>query len=268
MKPIYQILSISGTDPSGGAGMQADLKTFAALGAYGASVITAVVAQNTLGIQKIFSVSEECIKYQINSIINDLKIDAIKIGMILTSDIIYIISEILKKFSIPWVVLDPVIFAKDGSRLLNEESEDVLKNILIPLASIITPNLLEAGLLLGSSTACNEQEMKIQGKALLKYGCKYVLMKGGHLNTKNSPDWLISKNAEIRFNSTRIATNNTHGTGCTLSAALAALRPKCNSWEVTVKLAKNWLYGAILNADQLNIGSGKGPLNHFYEIWQ
>lgn len=268
MRKIHQILSISGTDPSGGAGMQADLKTFSALGAYGASIITSLVSQNTLGVQKIFSVSEECIISQIDSVINDLKIDAIKIGMILKPSVIRTIFEKIKNCFTPWIILDPVIFAKDGSRLLKKESEDLLKNILIPCASIITPNLLEAGLLLGTSVAHNEEQMKKQGRSLLQYGCKAVLIKGGHLNTRNSPDWLISKESEVRFNTDRILTKNTHGTGCTLSAALAALRPKCKNWETTIKLAKKWLTGAILNANKLQVGHGNGPVHHFYKIWK
>lgn len=268
MAKIHQILSISGTDPSGGAGMQADLKTFSALGVYGASVVTALVSQNTLGVQKVFSVSEKCIISQIDSVISDLKISAIKIGMILKSSIIHIISEKLQNCLVPWIILDPVIFAKDGSRLLNQEAENLLKHTLIPHVSIITPNLLEAGLLLSRPTACNEKQMQDQGRSLLKYGCKSVLIKGGHLNAKNSPDWFISKENEIRFNTNRILTKNTHGTGCTLSAALAALRPKCKNWETTIRLAKKWLTGAILHANQLKIGHGNGPVHHFYKIWK
>ncbi len=260
-------LSIAGTDPSGGAGIQADLKTFSALGAYGASVITALVAQNTQGVQSVYRIDAEFVGAQIDSVLSDVRIDSVKIGMLAESAIITVVADRLKIAMLPWVVLDTVMLAKSGDPLLSPSAVVTLRQCLLPQVSLITPNLPEAAALLDCSIARNEQEMCVQGRALREIGCQAVLMKGGHLSTVESPDWLFTPEGEQRFTSPRINTQNTHGTGCTLSAALAALRPRHDSWVATVDEAKRWLQGALSQADSLEVGKGIGPVHHFWRWW-
>ncbi|ABF13883.1 bifunctional hydroxymethylpyrimidine kinase/phosphomethylpyrimidine kinase [Candidatus Palibaumannia cicadellinicola] len=267
MKKINNILSIAGTDPSSGAGIQADLKTFSALGTYGASVITCIIAQNTYGIQAIYPLSGDCVTEQLNSVFNDIQIDSVKIGLLCQATTIRVVSALLENHSIPWIVLDTVMKAKSGDQLLAKDDIKILQNKLLPLASIITPNLPEAAVLLGCKLAKNEDQMCLQGRQLLNYGCKAVLMKGGHLISIDSPDWLVTSEQEVRFTSPRVQTKNTHGTGCTFSAAIAALRPRYDNWKQTIEVAKNWLQKAILHADKLHVGQGKGPIHHFYKWW-
>ncbi|BAC24464.1 thiD [Wigglesworthia glossinidia endosymbiont of Glossina brevipalpis] len=269
MKKIYKILSIAGTDPTCGAGIQCDLKTFSALGAYGLTVITSLVSQNTKGVQSIYKLPINVIKSQINSVFSDVKIDSIKIGMLYDSAIIETIYKEIKKYYIPWIILDPVMSSKDGSCLLKKRSINKIKKLLFPISSIVTPNLKESSLILNCSIAKNESQLKEQGKAILEYGCNMVLMKGGHLkNNKESSDWLISKNKEIKFKGVRINTKNTHGTGCSLSSAIAALMPKFCNWEETIKKSKSWLEMSIYKSNKLNIGKGIGPIHHFYNLWK
>ncbi|WP_241610105.1 bifunctional hydroxymethylpyrimidine kinase/phosphomethylpyrimidine kinase [Rosenbergiella epipactidis] len=263
----YNILTIAGTDPSGGAGIHADLKTFSALGGYGASVITALVAQNTCGVQGIFPVTAEFVRQQLDSVLTDLDIASVKMGMLHHQGIIEQVAAGLQHSSIPWRVLDTVMLAKSGDPLLDPEAIRCLCEVLIPEVSIITPNIPEAAALLGCQPAENEAQMREQGEKLLTLGCEAVLMKGGHLQTAESPDWLMTTTCEQRFSQPRIATHNTHGTGCTLSAALAALRPHFTDWAKTTWQAKQWLQGAIAHADELNVGQGHGPVHHFYQQW-
>lgn len=260
-------LTIAGTDPSGGAGIQADLKTFSALGAYGASVITALVAQNTHGVQSVCRVEPDFVVAQLASVLSDVRIDSVKIGMLSESDIVQVVADRLQSASIPWVVLDTVMLAKSGDPLLSPQAVDTLRQQLLPRVSLITPNLPEAAALLECAMACNEDEMCSQGRKLLELGCQAVLIKGGHLSDDESPDWLFTREYEQRFTAPRIATQNTHGTGCTLSAALAALRPRHANWLTTVQAAKQWLQGALEQADSLEVGSGHGPVHHFYRWW-
>jgi len=263
----YNILTIAGTDPSGGAGIHADLKTFSALGGYGTSVITALVAQNTCGVQAVFPVSAEFVGQQLASVLNDVQIASVKLGMLHRQEIIEQVAEQLQAAQIPWRVLDTVMLAKSGDPLLDPDAIRCLCEVLIPKVSIITPNIPEAAALLGCAPAENEGQMREQGEQLLALGCEAVLMKGGHLQAAESPDWLITASGHQRFSHPRIATRNTHGTGCTLSAALAALRPQCSNWEDTTARAKQWLQGAIAHADDLNVGQGHGPVHHFYQYW-
>lgn len=260
-------LTIAGTDPSGGAGIQADLKTFSALGAYGASVITALVAQNTRGVQSVLNIDPAFVGAQLDSVFSDLRIDTIKIGMMANEAVINQVADSLSDRPGGWLVLDTVMLAKSGDPLLAPEAIDALRRRLLPLASVITPNLPEAAALLQCAVAGDEQSMLLQGRKLLEYGCQAVLMKGGHLSDKESPDWLLSADGEWRFSAERIATKNTHGTGCTLSSALAALRPRHDSWPATVQAAKSWLQGALQQADSLEVGRGIGPVHHFYQWW-
>lgn len=263
----YNLLTIAGTDPSGGAGIQADLKTFSALGGYGASVITALVAQNTCGVQAVYPISAEFVGQQLTSVLDDLEIASVKIGMLYDQSIIEQVASSLRRADMPWRVLDTVMLAKSGDPLLDPDAIACLCEVLIPEVSIITPNLPEAAALLGCHLAENEQQMREQGEQLLALGCEAVLMKGGHLSAQESPDWLITPNGHQRFTTPRIATKNTHGTGCSLSAALAALRPHTANWQQATAQAKRWLQGAIAAADSLNVGHGHGPVHHFYQHW-
>ncbi len=260
-------LTIAGTDPSGGAGIQADLKTFSALGAYGATVITALVAQNTQGVQSVYRIEPDFVAAQLDSVFSDLRIDTVKIGMLAETDIVEAVAERLAHYRVGNVVLDTVMLAKSGDQLLSSSAVATLRTRLLPHVALITPNLPEAAALLGTSHARNEREMHQQGEALLALGCEAVLMKGGHLDDPESPDWLFTRTGATRFTAPRIATKNTHGTGCTLSAALAALRPRHENWADTVMEAKAWLSKALAAADSLEVGQGIGPVHHFHAWW-
>ena len=260
-------LTIAGTDPSGGAGIQADLKTFSALGAYGCSVITALVAQNTRGVQSVYRIDPDFVAAQLDSVFSDVRIDTTKIGMLAEADIVEAVAERLKHYQIKNVVLDTVMLAKSGDPLLSASAVDTLRKKLLPQVALITPNLPEAAALLDASHAQNEREMKEQGNALLAMGCSAVLMKGGHLDDAESPDWLFTRDGAQRFTAPRVQTKNTHGTGCTLSAALAALRPRNANWADTVQEAKIWLSCALAKADSLEVGHGIGPVHHFHAWW-
>ncbi|SQI36978.1 Hydroxymethylpyrimidine/phosphomethylpyrimidine kinase [Leminorella richardii] len=260
-------LTIAGTDPSGGAGIQADLKTFSALGAYGTSVMTALVAQNTMGVQSVYRIEPSFVSAQLDSVLSDVRIDSAKIGMLAESDIVHTVADALERYTIPHVVLDTVMVAKSGDPLLAPEAVEAIRQRLLPIVSLITPNLPEAAALLECKVATSEQEMLTQGEALLAMGCRAVLMKGGHLSESESPDWLITAEGSTRFTAQRIVTKNTHGTGCTLSAALAALRPRHESWSQTVEAAKAYLQAALKAADTLEVGHGIGPVHHFHRWW-
>ena len=255
-------LTIAGTDPSGGAGIQADLKTFSALGAYGCSAITALVAQNTRGVQSVYRIEPDFVAAQLDSVFSDVRIDTTKIGMLAETDIVEAVADRVAN-----VVLDTVMLAKSGDPLLSASAVETLRQRLLPQVSLITPNLPEAAALLDAPHARNEREMLEQGRALLALGCGAVLMKGGHLDDAESPDWLFTREGEQRFTAPRVQTKNTHGTGCTLSAALAALRPRHADWAATVTEAKAWLSAALAQADSLEVGHGIGPVHHFHAWW-
>lgn len=261
------VLTIAGTDPSGGAGIQADLKTFSALGTYGTSVITGLTAQNTCGVQSLYNINPSFVTAQLDAVFSDLRIDSVKIGMLVNADVVEKVIERLQYYQPSFVVLDTVMFAKNGSQLLTQDAVDAIRRNMLSMVSIITPNLPEAAALLACRVAENEEEMLEQGRALMKMGCQAVLMKGGHLNQQESPDWLFITNKEQRFSAPRIITHHTHGTGCTLSAALAALRPGYNDWSTTVASAKDYLQQALLKAHLLDVGHGIGPLHHFHAWW-
>ncbi|WP_395675859.1 bifunctional hydroxymethylpyrimidine kinase/phosphomethylpyrimidine kinase [Enterobacter sp.] len=260
-------LTIAGTDPSGGAGIQADLKTFSALGAYGCSVITRWWHKIRAAYNRFIVLNPILSPHGSIRCFSDVRIDTTKIGMLAETDIVEAVAERLKRYQIQNVVLDTVMLAKSGDPLLSVSAVETLRQKLLPQVALITPNLPEAAALLNAPHARNEREMKEQGSALLAMGCGAVLMKGGHLDDAESPDWLFTRDGEVRFTAPRVQTKNTHGTGCTLSAALAALRPRHNSWADTVQEAKTWLSAALAKADTLEVGHGIGPVHHFHAWW-
>ncbi len=260
-------VTIAGSDSGGGAGIQADLKTFSALGVYGASVITALTAQNTRGVVAIHDVPAEFITAQIDAVFSDLKVAAVKIGMLSRPAAIEAVAAGLERWSQVNVVLDPVMVAASGDRLLAPAAIDVLKRILIPRALVLTPNLPEAAALLDAPLAETESEMRAQAEKLLALGPRTVLIKGGHASGPESVDLLVSPSATARLIAERIATTNTHGTGCTLSAAIAAGLAKGQRLAEAVSDAKAYVTEAIRAADELTISAGHGPVHHFHAWW-
>jgi hydroxymethylpyrimidine/phosphomethylpyrimidine kinase len=265
MTPIA--LTIAGSDSSGGAGIQADLKTFAALGVYGASVMTALTAQNTMGVTGIHQVPAEFITAQIDAVFSDLAVGAVKIGMVAQPASIDAIVAGLTRWSPKHVVLDPVMVATSGDRLLATEAVEALRTKLIPLASVITPNLPEAAALLDEPLALSEAAVASQGKRLLAMGCRAVLIKGGHGQGAESIDYLIAAGGASALAAPRIATRNTHGTGCSLSSAIAAGLAKGEAMETAVRNAKAWISAAIASADRFSVGHGHGPIHHFHRFY-
>lgn len=264
---IFTALSIAGSDPSGGAGIQADLKTFSANGVYGMSAITALTVQNTIGVGGTHLIPALFVSGQIKAIFDDIRVNAVKIGMIANTDIANAVSDALQEHKDTPIVLDPVMIAKGGHSLLEDDAVTALKERLLPLADVLTPNLPEAASLLGVDIATTRVEIEKQGKALLAFGPKAVLMKGGHLDGKESPDLLVTNSNSVWFEGNRIDTKNTHGTGCTLSSAITAEIAKGSSYEDAIRTAKLYVLNAILDADSLDIGSGHGPTHHFHALW-
>jgi hydroxymethylpyrimidine/phosphomethylpyrimidine kinase len=260
-------LTIAGSDSSGGAGIQADLKTFAALGVYGASVITALTAQNTRGVTGIHQVPAEFVTAQIDAVFGDLEVKAVKIGMVAQLATIDTIVAGLKRWSPGHVVLDPVMVATSGDRLLAADAVEALRTKLIPLASLLTPNLPEAAALLNEEVATSEAAIESQGRRLLALGCRAVLIKGGHGQGAESIDYLFGDDGVIALTAPRIATKNTHGTGCSLSSAIAAGLAKGDEMETAVRSAKAWVSAAIAAADRLGVGHGHGPIHHFHGLY-
>ena len=260
-------VTIAGSDSGGGAGIQADLKTFSALGVYGASVITALTAQNTRGVTGIHDVPPDFITAQIEAVFSDLAVNAVKIGMLSRPAAIETVAAGLDRYGQHTVVLDPVMVAASGDRLLAPEAIDVLRRVLIPRALVITPNLPEAAALLDAPIARNETEMREQGERLLALGPRAVLVKGGHGSGAESVDLLIEPTAFVRLAADRIATQNTHGTGCTLSSAIAAGLAKGLGLTEAVGAAKTYVTDALAAANRIKIGSGHGPTHHFHAWW-
>ena len=265
MTPIA--LTIAGSDSGGGAGIQADLKTFSALGVYGASVITALTAQNTKGVSAIHDVPADFVAAQIDAVFSDLDVATVKIGMVSQSAVIAAIAAGLERWRPRAVVLDPVMIAASGDRLLAPDAIDVLKRVLIPHALVLTPNLPEAAALLDAPIAATESDMRAQGERLLALGPRAVLVKGGHADGAESVDVLIEPAAFTRLAADRIATENTHGTGCTLSSAIAAGLAKGLALAEAVRAAKTYVTDALAAANRIKIGSGHGPVHHFQAWW-
>ena len=262
---VYNVLTIAGSDSGGGAGIQADLKAISARGCYGLSVITALTAQNTVSVDAIYPVAIDFIRAQCETVARDIRIDAIKVGMLGTVEVTEVVSAFLAKQSCP-IVVDPVMVAKSGDRLLHREAVVALQQLLFPLATVITPNLPEAADLLGDREATDDQSMLAQAHALRDLGAQAVLLKGGHLQSDQLSDLLLTGRADAEwFRGPRIATQNTHGTGCTLSAALAAELTKSHELSHAVRAARAYLTEAIRHADALSVGHGHGPVHHFWE---
>jgi hydroxymethylpyrimidine/phosphomethylpyrimidine kinase len=260
-------LTIAGSDSSGGAGIQADWKTFAAFGVYGASVVTALTAQNTRGVTGIHLVPADFVTAQIDAVFGDLAVNAVKIGMVAQVATIDAIVAGLARWSPKHIVLDPVMVATSGDPLLATDAVEALRTRLIPRASLITPNLPEAAALSNEPVALSEAAIERQGKRLLALGCPAVLIKGGHGQGTESIDYLIGGNGIIALSAPRIATRNTHGTGCSLSSAIAAGLAKGEDVETAVRNAKVWVSAAIAAADRLGVGHGHGPIHHFHRFY-
>jgi len=260
-------LTIAGSDSSGGAGIQADLKTFAALGVYGASAITALTAQNTGGVTGIHTVPAGFVTAQIDAVFSDLDVGAVKIGMVAQALSIDAIAAALSRWAPRHVVLDPVMVATSGDRLLASDAVEALRTKLMPLASVITPNLPEAAALLDEPIARSESDVENQGRRLLALGCRAVLIKGGHGEGAESIDYLVDAQSTISLAAPRVATQNTHGTGCSLSSAVAAGLAKGETPEQAVRSAKIWISAAIAAADRFSVGHGHGPIHHFHNFY-
>lgn len=260
-------LTIAGSDSGGGAGIQADIKTFSALGVFGCSVLSSLTAQNTLGVQGVFPVPPSFVQTQITSVLSDIPVCAIKTGMLATADIIAAVAQSLRAYPQIPLVLDPVMVATSGDRLLQPEAISTLIGELLPLASVITPNLHEAAVLLDAPVAQTEAQMQQQGESLLQLGAKAVLMKGGHSATAEANDLLVTPTAVQVFSAPRLNTRNTHGTGCTLASAIAAGLAKGLALPDAVQQAKAYLHNALAHSERLHIGQGAGPVHHFYSFY-
>ena len=265
MTPIA--LTVAGSDSSGGAGIQADLKTFSALGVYGASVITALTAQNTHGVAGVHDVPPDFVGQQIDSVFSDLSIGAVKIGMLSVSATIEAVAAGLERHNARNVVLDPVMVATSGDVLLAPEAIATLRRALFPKALLVTPNLPEAAALLGEPLAENEDGIIAQARRLLDLGPTAVLVKGGHASGRESVDVLVEASGVRRFASSRIDTPNTHGTGCTLSSAIAAGLARGLPLLEAIEAAKEFVTAAIAASARLEVGSGHGPVHHFQRWW-
>lgn len=265
---IRNVLSIAGSDPSGGAGIQADLKTFSARGVYGMAALTALTAQNTQGVTGVHTVPPDFVAAQIRAVFADVRVDAVKIGMIANAEIAMAVAEVLARHRGMPIVLDPVMIAKGGAPLLAKEAVAALARHLLPLATLLTPNLPEAAALLGEAEARDRATMQDQARRLCALGPEAVLVKGGHLGTDESPDVLAIGPEVHWFEGMRTTTKNTHGTGCTLSSAIAAELAKGHSPQQAIATAKLYLAGAVAAAGDLTVGAGHGPVHHFHDIWR
>ena len=260
-------VTIAGSDSGGGAGIQADLKTFSALGVYGASVLTALTAQNTRGVQAIHDVPPAFIGQQIDSVFSDLDVRAVKIGMLSQPAVIEAVAAGLERHGAEQVVLGPVLVAASGDPLLAPDAVETLRRVLIPRALLVTPNLPESAAILGESVAETEEAMRGQAERIMRLGPKAVLVKGGHASGPESADILLDGTGLHRFTGPRVATRNTHGTGCTLSSAIAAGLAKGMDLLSAVEAAKAYIGAAIAASDRLRIGHGHGPVHHFHRWW-
>lgn len=265
----HRVLSIAGSDSSGGAGIQADLKTFSAIGCYGMTVITALTAQNTTGVTGIHAVPPEFAAEQLDAIYTDIGTDAVKIGMLYSAELIEVVAERLRHHKVGNIVLDPVMVAQSGDKLVQDDAVEAIKTCLMPLAAVVTPNVPEAEVLCGRSLD-GAEDIKAAAKTLAECGCEAVLIKGGHNEGSDSTDFLYFGRQErlVTLTAERIATRNNHGTGCTLSAAIAGYLAKGLKVESAVGKAKDYISSAIAAGADYKIGRGHGPVHHFHQFWK
>lgn len=270
---IPRVLSIAGTDPTGGAGIQADLKSITAHGGYGMAVVTALVAQNTHGVRSVHIPPVEFLREQLNSVSDDVTIDAVKLGMLGNAGIVGVVDMWLAEVNPPVVVMDPVMVATSGDRLLDQEAEDAVIRLL-DRAHLVTPNLAELGVLLKEPTAETWAEALAQGRWLSAEHDVVVLVKGGHLEGRVCPDALVddrgglaSGQSLFEVTADRVDTVNTHGTGCSMSSAMATLKARGGNWDEALVTTKAWLQDSLMHADDLHVGSGHGPIHHFHQLW-
>jgi hydroxymethylpyrimidine/phosphomethylpyrimidine kinase len=264
---IPNVLSIAGIDPSGGAGLLADIKAFSALGAYGCGVVAALTAQNTRAVTGIQEVPPAFLRQQLDTLFDDVRVEAVKIGMLASAPLIDTVADVLARIRPRFVVLDPVMVAKSGDRLLRADAVAALKARLLPLATLVTPNLPEAADLLGHEVADTPEAMRAAAEALHAAGAGAVLVKGGHGRSETLTDVLFDGVTCTEYAARRVRTRNTHGTGCTFSSAIAALLPQRETLAAAVADAHAYVAGAIRAADWLDVGGGHGPLNHFFRWW-
>jgi hydroxymethylpyrimidine/phosphomethylpyrimidine kinase len=265
---VPNVLSIAGSDPSGGAGIQADLATFAALRCYGMSVITAVTAQNTRGVMAVHVVPRESVARQIDAIFEDIEVAAVKIGMVATAEIVAVVAERLAAHRPPFIVLDPVLVATSGDQLADSGVAEALVQYLFPLATLVTPNLTEAAILSGEELVMGLDAMREAAAALLIRGARAVLVKGGHGAGATSDDLLLDGDTCTILSAPRVATRNTHGTGCTLSSAIAARLARGDDLATASSAAKSYLSAALEASGVLRVGQGPGPQHHFHALWE
>lgn len=265
---IPNVLSIAVPDPSGGAGIFADLKAFSALGAYGTGVVVALTAQNTQGVTGIHVLPPAFVALQIDTLFADVRIDAVKLGMLANAEIVATVADALRRHRVRRLVVDPVMVAKSGHHLLEPAAVQTLRREILPLAEVVTPNLPEAAVLLQEAEARSLEEMRGVARRLCALGPRHVLLKGGHLGGEESVDILDNGTTQVEFRTRRIETKNTHGTGCTLAAAITALLPRSGSLQDAVAAAKTYLTGAIAASGDLQVGSGHGPTHHFHALWK
>ena len=264
----YNVVSIAGSDPSGGAGIQADLKSFSAHGVFGMSVVTALTAQSTRGVAGVHGIPASFVTHQMNVLFEDATVHAVKVGMLGTAEVTEAVAAAIDRHRLPNVVVDPVMVAKSGDRLLERSAMEALRVELLPRADLLTPNLPEAADLLGEEEATDLATMRAQAERLLKLGPRRVLLKGGHLTGEESVDLLVDGTGEpVELRALRVRTHNTHGTGCTLSSAIAALVPQRPDVASAVADAKSWLTEALRRAGEIDAGDGQGPVHHFHEWW-
>ena len=261
------VLTIAGSDSGGGAGVQADIKAISATGSYACSVVTAITAQNTLGVSGIFPIPLEYVEKQLDAVFTDLNIVAVKVGMLADSDIIQLVAKKLKQYAPQYLVVDPVMVTTNGDLLLEKSAIETLKTVLFPLADIITPNLPEGAALIDIPTPSDEKGMFTMVPALRNVGASAILLKGGQLeNDQNSNDLLITETTTEKLNAKRIKTKNNHGTGCSLSSSIASYLAQGYALPTAVKRAKDYITQALTHADLLEIGQGRGPIHHFYRL--
>jgi hydroxymethylpyrimidine/phosphomethylpyrimidine kinase len=266
MTRIPNVLSIAGSDPSGGAGIQADLKTFSALGAYGCAALTALTAQNTTGVTGVHVVPPDFVRAQVETLVADVRLDAVKIGMLATAPVVEAVTRLVDETLECPVILDPVMVSTSGSRLLDDDAVAAMR-ALVPVADAITPNIHEAAVLLGGEPADSIDAMRRQAEALRDRGAQRVLLKGGHGSGREAVDIWLDEDGEAVLRALRVDTRNTHGTGCSLSSAIAALMPQRGFWVAAVTESKEWLTAAIAASGRLDVGHGPGPVHHLHAMW-